>query len=197
MCPPSRLLVLSLLLVPSPGAFWGDDDSDADRLGMSTPVVCVSVKGFRDYVERPEPVLTKDEKLVVYLEPRHFTIGRYKTLFRANLSIDGRIRRRGEKAVLRKKDDAVKYEVKSKDRPEFLYLTTSVSLKDLSPGEYDLDLILHDRLSDDARATTTVKFRVKPIDPDPAEPKNDGPVLPPRGAVAKATRETARSGGPK
>ena len=46
----------------------------AEELKLSKPVVCKSIKGFRDYVELNPPELTIFDKLLIYVEPTGFAL---------------------------------------------------------------------------------------------------------------------------
>jgi len=46
----------------------------AEELKLSKPVVCKSIKGFRDYVELNPPELTTFDKLLIYVEPTGFAL---------------------------------------------------------------------------------------------------------------------------
>lgn len=157
-----------LMLVPS---------IDDEPLAMTEAVVCESIDGYEDYVARDEPALTKDEKLLIYYRPLHYKIEPYKkSKHRAHLTQDVRIRRKGEKTALWKKDDVVDYEVKVDDPPTRIYLTNTISLKYLKPGEYELDLILKDQVGEGAAARQSVPFRVKPSPEVPEKPKTSDAV---------------------
>ncbi|MGE3820402.1 MAG: hypothetical protein AB7I30_13390 [Isosphaeraceae bacterium] len=152
-----------------------DDDPDDGGFGFTPPIVCQEINGFEDYVPLPEPVLTADEKLLLYYRPRHFKTEPVGEKFRAHLTQDARIRRKGRKTVLRSEDAMVDYQVDAAPPPRLLYIRNTVSLKGLSPGEYELDVILHDRIGRSEPATRSVPFRVVLAESkrDPAPP--DGP----------------------
>jgi hypothetical protein len=178
------LLVAAACLGGAPLAV-GDDpekETDDERLTMTKAVACESVEGYGQFVKMAEPARTKDEKLLIYYEPRNYKYERYKKGYRAHLTQDARVRRKGEKTVLLKKDEMVKYEATSPQPPLLIYLTNTVSLKSLPPGEYELDIILHDKLGK-TDATQSLTFRVKPTpveakskekDSDKAQPTEPG-----------------------
>ncbi|MBX6313997.1 MAG: hypothetical protein IRY99_13930 [Isosphaeraceae bacterium] len=170
-----------LLLVLAPGPFQaeaadrpkraddrttGQDEASLEKLEMTPAVACEAVRGYRDYVELPkeqgEPALTRDEKLLVYYEPRRYKIERYKQSYRVHLSQDVKVRKHGEKAVLWSKEKLVDYEVQVERPPVQIYLTNTIGLKPLPPGLYDLEIVLHDQLAQEATATQVLTFRVKP-----------------------------------
>jgi hypothetical protein len=144
---------------------------------MSKAVVCRDIAGYEDYEPLAEPELTSDEKLLIYYRPLHFRVEQKGKLYRAHLIQDGRIRRKGQKQVLQSKDKMLSYEPKSERPFNQLYLRSIVSLKDLKPGEYEFEIILHDELAKGPPASQTLSFRVVPprkAAPTPAPaPKGD------------------------
>ncbi|WP_152051387.1 hypothetical protein [Tautonia marina] len=162
-------LVLSLMLLgPSPLSFGSTPDEEEAptkprRPDLTDPVICLNVRGFRDFIPRDEPILTPDQKLEVYYEPFNFLIlrdadrGRY----RAHLVEDVHIRRAGSPRRIQSLPAAIDYSPRSEEPPTALYLHTTISLKDLPPGSYELDLVLRDRLGDGPSETThTLSFQV-------------------------------------
>jgi hypothetical protein len=141
----------------------------ADTLSMSPAVACRSIDGYDDYEVLPGAALTSDEKLLVYYRPLHYTVKRKSGSYQIHLTQDGVIRRRGQKPVLRRKDKVLDAEYKSQEPPGPRYLRNSVSVKGLEPGEYELEIILHDQLAEGSSATQTLRFRVVPA----ALPKPD------------------------
>jgi hypothetical protein len=144
----------------------GEDSSDALR--MTPAVVCESVAGFRDYVTKDVQVVTRDDKLILYFEPTGFATEKVGRAHRVHLTEDVRLRKHGERKVLWQKDDLLTYEPKAKTPPTALYCSNTIAVKGCEPGEYDLELILHDRIAKGAPARQIVRFRVKPS--PPAEP---------------------------
>ncbi|MEO6810784.1 MAG: hypothetical protein ABI353_16840 [Isosphaeraceae bacterium] len=172
-------VVLALVLACL--AAKGPDDrarvaKPSEGLAMTRALACESIKGYQDYVPRPEAALTKDEKLLVYYEPLNYAIEQDKTgMYRAHFSQDARIRKRGAKIVLWKKDNLLDYEVKGNGPPRKLCLMNTIALKALSPGEYDLDIVLHDRLGDGPPVTQTLKITIKPSPVEAPLPPSDEP----------------------
>ncbi len=144
------------------GAVRADDMKEAaSTLKMSKPVVCLKVHGFGSFEEWPDAKLTPDDKLTIYYEPSGFRTEKTKDGYRALFSEDGRLRKKGSKDAIWKNDDMFKYEATKKFPPYQVYLKTDVSIKALAPGEYELDLTLHDRLDKrDVALTKTVAFTV-------------------------------------
>jgi hypothetical protein len=138
----------------------GQTDADTRALGMTPAVACASINGLEDYVPLDEPAVTRDDKLLVYFEPRNYRTEKAGTEYRAFLTVDARLRKRADKRVLRKKDDIVKYQPKSRAPLGRIYLSATIELKPYEPGEYDLDIILHDKLAKGSPATQTLAFRI-------------------------------------
>ena len=138
-------------------------------LGMTPALACKSIAGIDEYVELADATLTADDKLQVYYRPLNYKVEARDGRNRVHLSQDSRIRRRGEKAVLQSKDDFLVYEIKQREPVGSIYLTNSVALKGLKPGDYDLEIVLHDRLAGSKPVSQVLKFRVgKPSTPPPA-----------------------------
>jgi hypothetical protein len=158
-----------------------------DDLGMTTPVVCSSVRGYGKFREVPNAAVYRDNKLLIYYEPFGYTIERGTDGYRALLTQDVRVRRRDQKTVLLKKDEILRYEAKSKVPPLHLYLSNYISTKGLSPGEYDLEIIMHDQLGKAESVSKVIPFKIKQLRPD--DPNNDSPFdtpTPPTPAKKKA-----------
>lgn len=130
------------------------------RFSMSKGVACKKIEGFRKYQPLRPVALTRDDKLLVYYEPRNFASEKVDGGYRAHLVQDGRIRRKDQKKVLRREDKAIDLSPKADEPITTIYMYTNASLKGLEPGEYELDIILHDEVNDGATATQTVAFRV-------------------------------------
>jgi hypothetical protein len=139
------------------------DDRDEAPLAISKPVACISIDAYEQYEPLPGAELTSEEKLLVYYRPLHYKIERTGKTFRAHLTQDGEIHRRGEKAVLQRKEHMVDYDVKSESSPDFLFVRNTVALKGLKPGEYDFVIILHDELGQTPPARQALPFRIVPV----------------------------------
>jgi hypothetical protein len=159
--------ILSSQAIP---ARTGDDSPE--KLGMTTAVVCKSITGYKDYVALDEPARTRDEKLLIYYEPLEYATEQVGREHQAHLTQDVKLRKRGEKKVIWQKNDLVKYQPKSNSPPTLIYLSNTIALKAYEPGDYDLEIILHDRISKGPVATQVVRFTIKPI-PKPAESAKD------------------------
>jgi len=150
-------LVLWVVLATIGGAGKSDEK---ESLGMSPAVACKSIEGYEDYEPLPDATLTSDEKLLVYYRPTGFRTDPVGNKFRAHLVQDARIRRRGEKVFLKTRMKLLEYEVKSDIPPDLIYLRNTISLKGLKPGRYELDIILHDKISGGSPATQVLAFQV-------------------------------------
>ncbi len=134
----------------------------ASSLKVTPGIVCRTIDGFEDYEPLPDAAQTSDEKLLIYLRVSGCKIERKEGYNRAHLSAGFQIRKRGEKAVLLQKQNGMQYEPKSRQPLGEIYLKIAVSLKGLSPGEYDLSLTIHDEIAEGTPATQVVKFKVIP-----------------------------------
>jgi hypothetical protein len=141
------------------------ETQEDSSLGMSTAVACRSIDGYEQYERLDAPALTSDEKLLVYFRPQHYKIVRRKQDYVVHFSQDGIIRRKGEKTVVRIKKRLLDLESASRTSPDFLYLRNTVSLKDLPPGDYEFDIVLHDENATGSTAKQTLKFRIIPAKP--------------------------------
>jgi hypothetical protein len=156
---PWRGGALSPLLTANPLLEQHSQESN-DSFRMTPGVVCRSIDGYEDFEELPGAALTSDEKLVLYFRPLGYKIDLASGYYRAHLVQDAQIRKRGQKAVLQQKLKILEYKPKSRTPPLRIYLRNSISLKGLAPGDYDLTVILHDKLAKTPPATQVVKFRV-------------------------------------
>ena len=156
----SGVLVLACVVPVAVAA--AQEEPAAGGLAMSPAVACEKIEGYEHYVEREGAALTKDEKLLVYYRPLNYKVERYKGRYRAHLTQDVRVRRHGAKAVLWKKDRLVDEGYPLPDPSTTLFIKNVIALKALAPGEYDLEIVLHDQLAKGATAVQTLRFQVQP-----------------------------------
>jgi hypothetical protein len=157
---------------PSLPAVGQDDEVDNGSFGLSPPVACKEIRGFEDFDPLPGAALTADEKLLVYVLPRHYKIRRVASKYQAHVTEDVRVRRRGEKTVIWSKKDMVDYPVKTEAPPGPIFMRNTISLKGLKPGEYDLDITVYDKVGRSTPAVRTMPFRVIAA-PTPAKDAKD------------------------
>jgi hypothetical protein len=164
---------------------FGQDAKKANRasLEMSKAVVCKKVEGYEKFVPMPDAAVTSEDKLLVYYRPTNFKVEpvdkpRPGHRYRAKFAQDGRVRRKGEKTVLSKKDLILEYEPFFETPLERIYLVNTVGLKGLPPGDYEYDVILHDGLDEGSTTTQTVAFTIIPIPKVDPVPKKDEPDEP-------------------
>ncbi|MHB1557889.1 MAG: hypothetical protein ACYC61_10445 [Isosphaeraceae bacterium] len=179
------LLPLFLLLLAPPswgqddeptvrpeGAQTGRDDSPTSKAGglrMSRAVVCSTIDGYEDYKPLPGASQTSEEKLLVYYRPLRYKIESVSDKYHAHLTQDAEIRKKGSKAIVRQKKKLLDYNPKTKDPPRQIYLRNTISLKGLSPGDYELTILLHDELDRGSPPSRqVVKFTIVP----PGDPRN-------------------------
>lgn len=141
---------------------------------MSPAVACKAVEGYDDYEPLPDATLTSDEKLLVYYRPTGFQTEQVDGKFRAHFVQDARIRRRGEKTVLKSRKRLLEYEVKSDLPPALVYLRNTISLKGMKPGDYELDIILHDKIGGGSPATQALAFQIVAAPAGLPSPSPDG-----------------------
>jgi hypothetical protein len=165
-----RWVIPAILLAPTARSLAFDEKPDA--LTMTKPVLCLKVHGFASFEPLPAATLTADDKMMVYYEPSGYKIERTKDGYRASFAQDGRIRKKGSKDPIWKKEKMIEYEPKSMTPPYRIFMRSDLSIKGLPPGDYELDLVLHDQLAKDASATRTVAFKVVPA-PDDVEVKRE------------------------
>lgn len=165
--------VPALALLSVAGAAPPDEDDGS--FGLTEPVACRDINGYEDFVVLPGAALTADEKLLVYFRPRHYKSAPAGAKFEVHLTQDGRIRRRGEKAVLWSKSKLLDYSVRTDTPPQFIYLRNTIALKGLKPGEYDFDIVLRDEVAQTTPAVRTLPFRVLPSPAASAPARADDP----------------------
>jgi hypothetical protein len=131
-------------------------------LRISPPIACRSIEGFEDYEILPGGRLTSDEKLLVYFRPTGYRVVREGADFVVHLRQDGQIRRKGSRAVLRRKNELLNYRPKTKTPPDLIYLRNTIPLKGLPPGDYEYDVILRDENAPGSEARGSLLFRIVP-----------------------------------
>ena len=160
-------------------------------MSMETAVVCKVIRGYGDFDPLPDASLTRDEKLLVYSEPTGYTIqpDKDKKGFKAHLTSDGRVRKKGRKEILFERKTLLDFTFNHPTPHMVICLRTNVAIKSLGPGEYELDLIVKDALAVDRSTTRTVAFTVLPnkssdskpeTRPDESEKKAETPAKPKR-----------------
>ena len=185
---PSQFAALSAVLVLSvsiPVVAQDAPKKKTPRLSMTPLIACSKIESYRQYKALNEPVLTADEKLLVYSEPLGFLVEPVEDRYQIHLAEDIRLRRKGEKKPLFSKDDAVDYKTKADSPNPVIFMRTVVALKGLPPGEYVLDLIVRDLAGKREPATQSLDFRVKPSPKPAADDADDDkppakPDKPPR-----------------
>jgi hypothetical protein len=195
----ARLLAATIVLLPNVGA--ADDPTGragaeeqsqgAPRLRMSKAVACESIAGYGQFVALEEPAVTRDDKLRIYFEPINHGFEKVGDEYQARLVEDVIVRRKGEKAVVWKKDGVVKYEPKSKTPPVALFIENTLAVKTYAPGEYELEIILHDKIRKGPPASQIFQFQVKssPESPPAESEKSDKK---PDGKTGDRAKKTAR-----
>lgn len=131
-------------------------------LRINGAVVCRSIEGYEDYEVLPDSALTSEEKLQIYYRPLGYKTEHRGDDYLVHMTQDGQIRRKGEKAVLRRKKNILDYEAKSRQPIDHIFMKNSVPLKGLPPGEYEYDIILRDVLAPGTSEVRSLRFQVIP-----------------------------------
>jgi hypothetical protein len=179
-----RAVLLALVATSGLIAPGGDD---SPRLSMSEAVACSAIKGYGQYVPIPDATITADEKLLLYYEPQNFTVEKKGDAYHLHLVQDIRVRKRGDKQVIWSKEKFADYDADTPGPYPVICMRGTVALKGLKPGDYDIDIILHDELGPKSTAQQVLRFTVKPTPPPETEPAPEQEVeqpAPPR----KSTR---------
>ena len=206
MRPPGRIAVPILAALLCSGA--AEDHAPANRPGrtedakprpgvrrfeMTPAVACSRVDGFENYVPLPQARLTSEDKLKVYFRPLNYRVEPVQMRYRAKFIEDGQIRRKGEKNPLSKEEKLLEYKT-TFDSPTYqIFLTNNIGLKNLPPGDYEFEIILHDALAAGATATQSIPFTIIPTPKGEPTPDVEGPVgsEDPAGPAAKDSSKTA------
>lgn len=154
-----------------------DSREDDGAFGITPPIACREIRGFEEYEALPRAELTSDEKLLVYFTPRHYKSEKVGKKFAAHFVQEGRIRRRGEKAVIWAKPKILDYTATADTPPQLIYLRNTISLKILKPGDYDYDIILVDKIGRSEPAVRTLPFTVVPQAEKAEAPKGKSKLL--------------------
>jgi len=139
------------------------EEDGSGRLNVTDPVVCETIRGFRDYDVREDTKLAEDEKLYVYVEPLNYLIRRDPETkrYRADLRIGAKLREHGSERVLRHFENLLTYAPEDEEPPTAIFLGAIVSLLEIPKGDYDLELIVTDRLCEaEPTISRVVRFQV-------------------------------------
>src|SRR3954447_18952302 len=190
---------LAALVLAAVGGAQDPPKEEHPALAMSRAVACRRVDGYEKFVPLPDASLTSEDKLLVYYRPLHFKVEAVEKpkpgyRYRARFRQDGRVRRKGEKTVLSKKDQILEYDPAFETPYERIYLINTIGLKGLPPGEYEFDIVLHDALDEGSTATQTLPFKIVPTPKFDPPPKSDGPDEPgsPPGPAGKQLGSKAK-----
>jgi hypothetical protein len=134
-----------------------EDDGSFGIIGLTA---CREIRGYEDFEPLPAPALAPDEKLLVYFRPRHYKTASVEGRHEAHLAEDCRIRRRGSSAIVWSKPNIVEYRPRADQPPREIYIRNTISLKALKPGDYELEIVLHDKIGLGPSATHTLSFQV-------------------------------------
>jgi hypothetical protein len=172
------------------------------KLAMSKAVACKKVESYEKFEPLPDASLTSEDKLQVYYRPLEYKVDPVEKpkpgyRYRARFSQDARIRKKGEKAILMKKDKILEFDPAFEDPSERLYMVNNLGLKGLPPGDYEVDIILRDELTPGSLATQTLGFTIIPT-PKAVPQKTEGPTEPEGSAGpktgSKSSKKTRKTG---
>lgn len=141
-----------------------------ETFSMSPAVICETVTGYEDYVPRPAPEVRLGEKLRIYYRVEGHTVDEKEGRFRIHLVQDAIVRRKGSKRAYMTKKNFTEFRYDDPEPPGEPYFENTLELRNAPPGEYELEVILWDKLSPDTKSRQLVPFRVKEsakIDEDP------------------------------
>ncbi len=178
-----HIVLVAVVLLTSGAAPPGSneaslDDQDDGSFNFSPPIACNEIRGYENYVPLPDASLTADEKLLIYFRPRHFKSVRKGNKYEVHFTQDGQVRRRGEKAVVLK-IKPMEFKSTYPTPPEHIYLTNTIALKGVKPGDYDFEITLRDAIGKSAPATRNLQFTVvAPVIPEQPAEKTDKPDAP-------------------
>ncbi len=149
------LSILGLLMATAPTATagWWSESQEAEESGsrpdLTDPILCETIRRFRDFDKREEPLFVVGEKLQIYIEPFNYFIVRDQETkrYRAHLTIDLKLRIKGQESVYRSLNRVVDYETTTENPPTPLYLGAGVVLEGLRPGDFEVELILRDEIA--------------------------------------------------
>jgi hypothetical protein len=140
--------------------------SKESSLAMTPAVACLSIDSQGNYVPLPGAALSNEEKLVIYYRPINYQLEYDGQNYSIHLVQDGVLRARGKKKVLQTKTNMIDWEWKGRQPLSSVYMRTLVALKGIPPGEYELEIILRDRLATgEPTARQTLSFRIVPPGP--------------------------------
>lgn len=200
---PARGTIPPAGVIPAPATATAPTPSEAggsaqDGLAMSRAVACLRVDGLERYTPLPDATLTNADKLKVYFRPIRYKVEtdpKQKSPYRAKFVEDGRIRRKGEKAVLAKEDKLLEYETRFDAAEYQIYLVNTIGLDKLPPGDYEFDITLHDMIDGTATARQSLPFTIVA---GPANPIATGkPAAPPTPPAGKARKSSGATRPPK
>lgn len=179
---PTQTLAFALLISLSslnPSTRANDDEPpDNGAFGFTSPVICKEIRGYEDYDPLPDATLTRDDKLLVYFKPLHYKSAQSDQKFQAHFTQDAKIRRRGQKNILWSKPKILDYKATSATPPRNIFLRNAIALKDLKPGEYELEIVLTDKIGNSEPATRKLFFKVVPAAESNDVKKREKPSLP-------------------
>lgn len=159
------------VLVVAPVRGRAQEPGAAPRLEVAEPIACSKIDGFENYEALEEAATKRSQKLLVYLRPTGVTYEPDDDRYKVHLVVDVNVRRKGKEKILLGRKKVVDYQAVCDHTDTNFYLGVSLGVRDFPPGEYEADLIVHDRLGQSKPVMRTLAFRV---DPDSAATPKSG-----------------------
>lgn len=145
----------------------------AEEFRLSEPVVCSSVKGFRDYVKLEPAELTTFDKLQVYVEPYGYSTKTEGEKLRAELVQGVKLRAKGAKKLIFEREELFRYDPVIDSSGQQIYLAATIGFKNLSPGPYLLELETMDKATKPERKVLQIiEFQI--VAPEKSDRSPDG-----------------------
>ena len=134
----------------------------ASLFDVTEPIGCKVVRGYEDYEPLDAAEVARDQKLLLYTRPSGYQINEAEGRYRAHLVEDVQVRRPGKKKVVWSRKRIIDFKAEDDQPPRRLYLATTIGVKGFEPGEYEIDLALHDALGGGSPIVRTYHCRVTP-----------------------------------
>lgn len=136
---------------------------EADEFHLTEPVVCRSIKGFRDYEVLEPRELTTYDKLLIYLEPSGFSLKNKEEKLFIDLRQGAILHAKGSKKRIFEKEELFQYNPEVDSPYQQIYLAATIGFKNLIPGEYVLELWTVDKLAKpEKKEIQIIEFRIIP-----------------------------------
>lgn len=160
-----RVALAMFAAMVAPLTALGQEIEARPKLELAEPIACSRIDGFDDYDALDVAVTKRSQKLLVYLRPSGVTYREAGGEYEVHLVLDVNLRRKGQKKILLGRKKVIDYETLCEQSGKPIYLGVSLGVKEFPPGEYEADLIVHDRLGESKPALRTLAFRIEADSP--------------------------------